>query len=1410
MGFLRNQNGGRFSKPLKLLALIACLGLLGPVQALIGLGNPCLAGQPVQRYVFWLKDPTTFVGRMVIDNSAQFQLILRDDLWRLELIENPRDVARMAMEEYQSLTYRTGQSNVMPIADWIMNFDPFVFKNKKIAQIAVPKDADINEFVKAWDSFRSRFISELQAFQQELRRRGYTKTAEIFLSKDVVQNGVRAALSDQDFHARVQSALSDALLRQLVAYPLEVDETIEVPLFQKSGQARLKAALMVNPELALQELHIAFEPLENVIDTPYRLGLGRLRIQLPLVHMSARVLDMEISAVELKTPVAVTSSDDVEIHIGFDRDHPIELNAEVLWDKILQRPELRVDRKSLKTPLASARLESISYRGSKFTHQNESVSGWLVQNALLQLAEGPINHGHLLENLVINSLDPVQKILSDGIDINLDLVAIENAQADSENPVELEVFESGNPRHDPVMNKNMIARFSFSLPLKVVDPHGDISVSSSKNLLSGRFKVGILDPSIEIEDIALFWKGEKLQGQQMGLRAQLRNKLQSVTEIRAGGQVRVQDELQFDMDPIEADLKGLSVSGIDVRLGNRWLKGRQPSLNMILENIDSIRSALVTSRSQNKIGMKVQEWVESEIASEMNKRLTNLKVPFDMIRTHRIQKFGFDKTGYIRTSGEFRVDAVPIQDIAIRLRDLKKSSPRCQGVYLVSAEAHLGLSEAVNLRSSPLSIEVGLDRYKSTIQALSAMALTVPSEGTYLDFIFDVCMSATQDNLDIQVRHLRQNLSKVQVSGVQIFGLSTKNEVLAQAPDYGIPAEEEGGAQMTSDFQMPDVKSLIETGLALYGTEDGANKDVKISKFIERIVKQNHLMLGEQIKSGLTDFFKFKVPYYLNSAPVKAQLESFIIDLKGVEEKVGELMFNLGERIQKPLSDLLSGLAGSYVKEALPKINQTAKLHQSVLDRLIVGFGEVAVVDLEMMAYSLLTRLVYGDRSFDRLKVDLERLMKPSEAVANIKRSLGISSYEDRLDRLEWIRPYHELLILLARCPYPSSEGPWREVEAIVASLNASPMQKTAITSLIDEVCWDERPGAKLDHINVLNEWFGRGIHSVNEALMDSAIASYMKIPASEQVPLVTGPRSWSEGPTADQDFNVPIEVSRVTLIDDVFRISLYSNQFSNEWDGLSGRVAPAVKTVLETDKNAVMLRVPRTIINQALLKIDWENLIRSNFKLDMNDVQKRSVQICDPQDEIIVRQAPMIGEDGMIHFNIYMKCRKGKVRLIVTPIIAALAKLFNPKLQEEDLQRIKEKASPLTQLPDVNAADVGGVLLSFLDLTNPLGFAVQTKGAVKVEFQVVKTEDGRRRLKASAEPLKIDEFKSSAFLDQVILRRLEAVHHVANAIFDEVLGGIEALPQLGLFSNQAELEKIFLDSGDLYVQATHRAVSLP
>jgi len=311
-------------------------------------------------------------------------------------------------------------------------------------------------------------------------------------------------------------------------------------------------------------------------------------------------------------------------------------------------------------------------------------------------------------------------------------------------------------------------------------------------------------------------------------------------------------------------------------------------------------------------------------------------------------------------------------------------------------------------------------------------------------------------------------------------------------------------------------------------------------------------------------------------------------------------------------------------------------------------------------------------------------------------------------------------------------------------------------------------------------------------------------------MPLTTGPQSLTQEPSGDRDFEVPIEVSKVSFVDDVFRVSLYSKSFSNQFEGLGSQVSPLVKELLDRDQSAVLVRVPRTIINQILLKVDWENLIRSNFKLDMNDVQKRSVAICDPQDEIVVRQAPMIGEDGMIHFNIYMKCRKGKIRLIVTPIIAALAKLFNPKLKEEDLQRIKEKASPLTQLPDVNAQDIGGVLLSFLDLSNPLGFAVQTKGAVKVDFEVVKSSDGKRTLKASAQPLKIEEFKSSAFLDQVILRRLEVVHHVANAVFDEVLGGIGSLPQLALFSNEAALERIFLDSGDLYVQASHRAVPRP
>jgi len=1097
MGFKGHANESPFLKSLKRLVLLLGLGILSLLASGFGLGSQCLAGSQPSRYVFWLKDPTPFMGRVSFGRVAQFQLMLRDQSWRLELTEEPRDVSRMALEEYQLLAYRTGQSNMMPLADWIINFDPFVFKNKDIARIVEPKNADVKDFVEAWDSFRTRFMSELEAFQQELKRRGYSKTAEIFFSQGVVRGGVKAALSDLDFHARIRSALSEALQRRLTAYPMEFDELIDVPIFKNSGRARMQASLMVNPVLALEDLKIDFDPVTEKHDETYRVQLGRLKISLPLHGMTARILDLSLSAQELKVPVRILPSDAVELSIDFDQHTPIELDAEVLWDKILQRPELKVSRNSLKTPLASAKLKSVSYQGHRFESGNGSITGWMAENALLSLLQGSINDGHLLEDLVIGSVDSLQSILAHGLEINLDLVAIENLKGDSTQPVALEVFQMGNPRHEPALNKSMIARFQFKLPLKIVDPHGDLTADSQENILKGRFKVGLLDPTLEVENIQLFWQGERLQSNQLGLRAQLKNRLSPVTQIETGATIKVQDDLHFDLDPVEAKLQGLSVSGIDIRMGNHWLKGRQPSFDMIVENIDQLRTELLTSRSQNKMGIRIQEWVESQITSEMNKRLTNLKLPFDIVRTHRIQKFGLDALGYLRTSGEFRVDSIPVQDVGIRFRDLQKSKPKCQGTYLTSAEAHIGLSEPVNLRSSPLSIEVGLDRYKSTIDAMSVMAMTVPGQETYLDFVFDVCLLPARENLDIQVRQLRHNLSQVQVAGVQIFGLSTRNEVLQQVPELSLPDQEDGGVQMTSDLRLPGIKSLIETGFSLYGTRDGAEKDAQISKFIERIVKQNHYLLGDMIKSGMTDFVKERVPYYLNSPPVKSQLERFIIELRGVEEKVGELMFNIGELIQQPLNQLLSEVAGSYVKEILPKAKKVMKSQQSILDRLIVGFGQVAAIDLDMTAYSLLVRLVYGPTSFDRLSVDLERLMKPSDAASKIRTALGFASEPSPLSRAGWVVPYHRILQVLSRCPYSADEWPRDELEEILGRLDLSASTKVSIYELIDEVCWEDESGAPRSRHNVLNEWFGEGIGSLNAALMDRAIASYFKITAS-------------------------------------------------------------------------------------------------------------------------------------------------------------------------------------------------------------------------------------------------------------------------------------------------------------------------
>src|SRR5690606_34283455 len=215
-----------------------------------------------------------------------------------------------------------------------------------------------------------------------------------------------------------------------------------------------------------------------------------------------------------------------------------------------------------------------------------------------------------------------------------------------------------------------------------------------------------------------------------------------------------------------------------------------------------------------------------------------------------------------------------------------------------------------------------------------------------------------------------------------------------------------------------------------------------------------------------------------------------------------------------------------------------------------------------------------------------------------------------------------------------------------------------------------------------------------------------------------------------------------------VFRISLSSNVASNSWPGLSKNVNPKINETLETSNQHALIRLPKATINQFLVKLPWEKMLRTHFK------------IFRPSDKIVVLKAPFLTSDNEIRFHVYVRSPMGKITALVSPMIKLLAQVFFPDTEDDDLNRLFDAAEPAsyTQSKDLPLLQFA---FSFLDFRNIFGYQAAIEGRIGLHSRLMEGEAGDRKFAVDFTHVRLADTEGPGLVESVIRSQSDRPVHL-------------------------------------------------
>jgi len=1321
------SNGSIRTKLLKILVFSGIF--IG--QAANELGHLCLAQSPSQvpsEYPITLKDLGPLTGFVDSSKKPQLKLVRIGSVWDLKILKTEKRVSEMAIEDYRLSPFRSGEINRILLNDWILTIDP---------KILLPKAK--SDFLDAWRSYRESFIEELARFKDQRKLEGYTNSAELYFSKSLIQQGLLKALEDADLNERLRALVSETLDREFQELPLVLDEKFYSHVNAKEVQSNITGQILIRPRVLPSELKAEFEPHFAKSESIYESVLGQLKLQIPIVGASIKVGSLAVQSDLLPTPYVISEADDLSFEMELNRAQAFEIKITVIWNKITQRPELRFERKDLRTPFESARITSFKFRGKQMDVESDSPTQWVLWNFI----EPTMNKPEFMSSILHYSTSKLTEMLTRSLPFQETFVVIQNSDPKSMERYSVDLFQAGFASHDPGLNPNLVARFQLTVPIVIEAPEVNVALRSVSESLAGKIGIRILNPDVELENLELFWKGKRLSSDQVGFRFRMLNREDRVTKLDAIAELSLSNELNFKLDQLSTNLDGLSVRGLDVRLGTKWLAGDRPSLQMILENIDLLRKELTHPKALKGIGERLQAYVENQIRRELSGRLSNLSIPL------KLQEQG------VKATGEFQIPSIPIQDVTFRLRDWKQLGQVCKGSYLMSAEAYFGLSDSIILVGKRLNVDASWKGLSASLRVASLSASIVPDEKLNLKFAFDLCLSPNRETIDFAMRYGDANLKKFSIHNIQLNGLETSS-------------------------------GFLDAAVKVFGLGSGNQRELKVAQIVGHILETQKESIFAKVGLDQSDFISGKIKSFLDSAPIRGEIERKLIEVGDVEEKVTDLMFDLGKFLKGPLEKIIVENLTKMANAYLPKANESIKAYQSVTDKMLVHIGQIVGDDLEGFLYAKLMQLIYGPQSRSGLMAQISYILEPSKSVENLKKSLGLAA-SGETQSFAQIKMMTKIIDLVSDCPFSNRDSAWGAWNQVLGSSDLERQQIEDIRSFIHETCDPNSPSNLVGtgSINDISRLFEMGLNAANKMLLDESVRHFFSIPNTESLPLRT----------SNADFEFPVEVNKIELLpfsnsaEEVFRVVFYSRGFSNKPSFLLGPPASFVQSAMRDSNQNMIFRIHRETLNEILGKVDWSGLLRTQFPT-----------VFGATDTIDMRTEPFLTADGRILFKAFVHSRSGKVRLVVTPLLKILASLFDSQASDNNLNRLVENKDQKSDLPDISMNDIGSFAISFLDLQNPFGFEADMEASIRPKFSLQSTNDlSGKTLKIEFEPLQTQKLDGKV-LTTPIKRRLDVIHQPLNRLVGELLSQVGEIPSLQIVSNSLSLDRIELENGDLYI----------
>ncbi len=1223
--------------------------------------------------------------------------------------------------------------------------------------------SDHEEFSRAWEIYKQDFSAAFSRYRQSLTQESRGVAAELYFHPDVIVEGMKVALKDSELLKKIQEGLVKAVETLKTTHIVKVDE--EISSFKWAGKVWSTkfedGQLELTPDFTPQDLKFELQPTSEMDVVRGVQTLAHFALKLPLASVALKIPHLKISGELLKGAKEIKNA---AASLLLPKDIPLEVAGRLVLrndgsntSNLKQR--LNFEVLQFKTPLASAKMGSLTLEGQEFAGEKLdeflkvifAPENWATMATELNTM---FKDKSSIMNVALNEvMSNLQKRFQGKSVFDKNFVIIDKGGPLNKERFSVQALIWDSALQDPYKNHRIISSFRIQIPLQVsTPPELDLEAVTTKPELMSQITLQIDNPKIEFSELAFYKQGRKIESSDLGLKFDLQQKIAEGAEDPATSVQATLGTSQTIYPNVKISLLNFMTKGLDllyvpqiqIRVGKEWRSTDRLGRGFVVENRDLIRKEL----TEHELGQEIAQWIEREALKEISPKLGALSFGFNSEFQNGFHKWKFPVTGYFHAKGQVITPNLRLKDIGVDFKDRGEREQACKGIYLVSAEVRLQAPEMLPLEMHDLKLHVKTENAGPNLegdilvnqvhlqlrQRKESDQEVVPD--TEFVMTVDLCEGLDGVEPDIQLAGFRHNMNTL-VPTIDVNGVGSSEttfELLANL--FGIP-------------------------------EMGAPRDKFVKNLLEGVWAENQSAFSLQISSALLKFFQENVPEHLRSDAVRGQMKVALVKRDQYENELTSFMYNIGEHIKGPLEKKIVEELQEFFKEAEPKADSFVQQYFALVHSSLLEIGKIVGDHFEAVAYSQMISMVNGKSSSEAMSVEIARRLRPSLIAPKLVETFAIGgatmTSEEKVQ--EVLQPV-EISQLIDSCPSDQPNKTLAKFESGLQELGGGlrPDQILDYVKLVRERCGGVKDANAVS-------WFDKGVKSLNEWLTDVSVKKYYALKENEHMPLI------AQKVGAERAFESELQVKELGVVEledtTLLRASLINSKILNEGESLrTGVSSKEFAEMMNDSKQSIALRVPVLTMNQLLLKIDWERLIR----IQMPGLPGNA--------RIDIPIVPYITPDGDLVFEASIK--------LINPIVKILAKFWN--MQDSMLDHLFKRKNQYGKADQV--VNVVVSLADFQSWFEPVAGEVRMSQRLVVDLR----SDGNKlkgRLELTSED--IEHLEATDGLDKPLEKVIRQARHTVNKAFQEFLDEF-ALPSLKGFSNVFQFQRLRMIDGDVYL----------